>query len=205
MIKKFVCFIILFSMTILIMGNLSVSKVLNNEEAITVKDTVDQIVQCQKIESLSYEYGDAYQTSENTISYVIDSQKINYRDENGEWKKVDDEIISTDIDDSSYQFKNKANDFTVLFGQADSVMMAKVSKDNYWISFQLSVNDNATLSVNNSISDGNEYLDYLDSNVNTIICKNSFDNCDLAYTVSGDTLKEDIILYSKPDFPKLQI
>ncbi len=94
--------------------------------------------------------------------------------------------------------------YKTYYGLANSTLYSKVSKQDHWASFSLDISQKSTLSISNGVKEfGNDYLIGLNSKSNTIICNDIFDNCDLAYTVSGDTLKEDIILYSKPSFSEL--
>lgn len=60
------------------------------------------------------------------------------------------------------------------------------------------------MSQDQSVEDqNNEYLKQINDQNNSLIYKNVFPNADMAYSVDGEELKEDIILYSKPSFTEL--
>ncbi|MBN1892105.1 MAG: DNRLRE domain-containing protein [Clostridiales bacterium] len=175
----------------------------NNSDIAIEKLSIDQIIRCPQIASLSTEYANAYQTSENIVTSVVDSQKINFKNEYSLWEEVNDSIV-TSPNESDSQFENRANDFKVYFALNSSELMTRISKQDHWVTFSLDVGDSANLSRNNGVKEyDDEYLKGLNSNMNSIICNNAFGSCDVAYTVSGDTLKEDIIFYSKPQFSEL--
>ncbi len=202
--KKLVIFLSLFVIIFLTFNSVSATTIQSYNEHSSNSLSVDQIESCNRIDSLTSEYSNAYQVDESTISYIIESQKINFRSDNWAWEKVNDEIIKMDIIDSNYQFENKANDFKVSFGLDDEKILTKISKNKYSIEFSLPANNNTSLEISNSVEEcKNDYLINLNRNLNTIIYKNIFENSDLAYTVSGDTLKEDIILYSRPSFNEI--
>ncbi len=205
MTKRLLLFIFILFITLFSFTNTSAFSVADEPDHELAAETlsVDQIISCPKVDDLSSEYENAYRTNENIVTYVVDLQKINYKDYDGSWKEVNNNIVSS-FSESNFQFENQSNDFKAYFGLVNNTLNSKVSKQNHWASFSLDVSQKATLSISNGVKEfGNDYLIGLNSKSNTIICNDIFDNCDLAYTVFGDTLKEDIILYSKPSFSEL--
>ena len=69
-----------------------------NAEAEENKDNTElsyeEILQSPKAEEYMTEYADAYITSDETITYVVDTEKIHYKDENGKWQDIDNTIVA---------------------------------------------------------------------------------------------------------------
>lgn len=171
----------------------------------TVKDTmnIDQIETYPEVPEKRTEYAKAYKTSEDTITYIVDSQKIHFKNEKGIWQDVNNDIIPYTGEIYDYGYVNKANDYIMMFGMKDGKASSRISKDKYSVEFIMHSDESINLSKLNKLEllgTDNEYLNKINNQNNSIIYKNALDNSDLVYTVNGDRLKEDIVLYSKPNF-----
>lgn len=166
---------------------------------------LDTIIACSEIESLKTENANAYQTADGKITYVIDANKINYKDKAGNWQIVNDNIVYINNNNGGYTFQNASNDFICSFGiNQDGVAISRIEKRGYSIEFGIQGNELTTLGNDNIlVAKDADYLNQLNSQKNTIIYKDVFPNMDLAYTINGDTLKEDFIVYTNPNLSEI--
>jgi len=196
--KKFLTQIVT---SLLIFGTVFVSNVSasGNEGNFNLESIEDH----ENIVELTTEYADAYISGEDQITYIIDSKKIRYKDENGSWQDVNNEIIQEKDASGKYNYRNRANDFSTFFGDNEKGQpMARIEKGKYSIEFVL-LSDKSTLSKEQSVED-NEYIKQINDQNNSLIYDHVFADSVLAYTVFGDELKEDIIFYSKPNLSSIE-
>ncbi len=87
--------------------------------------SLEEIKSCPEAEEYMTEYADAYITSDETMTYVVDTEKIHFKDENGKWQDIDNTIVA----DSEWDYRNKANDLKMLFKSDDEGIVSRLEKE----------------------------------------------------------------------------
>ena len=111
--------IIICCLTLAMLLSIGISTGLAEEDRnhIVIEErTVEEIMQFPQNENMKTEYANAYQTSEDTVTYVIGTEKINFMDENGTWQEVSNAIVQNKGEKGPYNYSNEANDFITSFG-----------------------------------------------------------------------------------------
>ena len=121
-IKKTVSLICVIAMLFSLSGSIPVSHSMPAEEM-----SLEEIKSCPEAEEYMTEYADAYITSDETITYVVDTEKIHYKDENGKWQDIDNTIVA----DSEWDYRNKANDLKMLFKSDDEGIVSRLEKEGH--------------------------------------------------------------------------
>ncbi len=191
-IKKTVSLICVIAMLFSLSGSTPVSHSMPAEEM-----SLEEIKSCPEAEEYMTEYADAYITSDETITYVVDTEKIHYKDENGKWQDIDNTIVA----DSEWDYRNKANDLKMLFKSDDEGIVSRLEKEGYLLQFRL-LTDSSAEAVSSIDSKSNEYIENLNEKGNVLFYET--DEYKVAYTARAEMLKEDVILYEKPEFNKIE-
>ena len=141
-----------------------------------------------------------YKTNFGGYSAYISSVPLHYLD-NGEWKDIDNSLSQND----DGTFSNAANGFEVNLpvALADNSGVS-ISKDNYSVSFALNdTKDNQNVKVENnkkSTENSINTADNIASETDTsssVEYKDVMKNTDVKYVVSGNSVKENIIIDKK--------
>lgn len=157
-------------------------------------------------------YSKHFQNEDGTIRAVTYNEPIHYQDSNGDWKNIDNTIIS----DVSYQtsgfskkvateqyYTSKDNPYIkVLFNKETSeTNLIKLNIDRYDISWGISdLQDSIAKPLNETKSDDPYNL----TNVNGgVKYTNAFLNADLYYYITSNNLKEEIILNEKSNINQI--
>lgn len=144
--------------------------------------------------------------SDNTIQAVMYNEPVHYK-ENGEWEDLDNslEYQKSTNDDDFNGYKTKNGSFDVKFAKnANSDKLVKISEGKYNLSWNL-LNRSKIISGINNIeieeSEINENPTLVEQRVEnasqSVLYKSIIHHTDLEYTVSGNGLKENIIV-NKP-------
>lgn len=207
--KKYRKFIFLLMLSAVFVICQTQAVLMADESALTTdsenNQNLDNITSFPEIISLKTENANAYQTADGQITYVIDANKINYKDKAENWQTVNDEIVVIESAIDGYRFQNASNDFITSFGiNEDGMAISRIEKNGYSIEFGVQGNTLTTLNKENTLNVTDvDYLNQLNSQNNSIIFKDVFPNADLAYTVKGDALKEELVVYEKPGFSEI--
>ncbi len=191
-IKKTVSLICVIVMLFSLSGSTPVSHSMPAEEM-----SLEEIKSCPKAEEYMTEYADAYITSDDAMTYVVDTEKIHFKDENGKWQDIDNTIVA----DSEWDYRNKANDLKMLFKSDDEGIVSRLEKEGYSLQFRL-LTESSAEAVSSIDSKSNEYIENLNEKENVLFYET--DEYTAAYTARAEMLKEDIILYEKPEFNKIE-
>ncbi|MHB8963649.1 MAG: hypothetical protein ACYC5K_10910, partial [Saccharofermentanales bacterium] len=94
----------------------------------------DTIGNYQRINELTTENADVYLTGQNQITCIVDLEKVHFRDMNGTWQDVDNQIIEKTDEDGNIYYKNKANDININFKVNEmGYPVTEIRKDQYSI------------------------------------------------------------------------
>lgn len=126
-----------------------------------------------EIELQKTENSSLFLNPDGTFTKEVYSQPIQFKDESGKWKKVNNELEKTNK--KGYTYKNKENKMKTYFNKMGNV---KIEDNNKTIDFKL---------LNMSEVEPN-------TNKNKIEYKHIKKGSNLQYTVSSSRLKEEIIL-----------
>lgn len=127
-----------------------------------------------------------YEQSDGSMSTIVHAEPIHYIAESGCMEEIDSTLKRTDY--CGYSYVNKANDWHAYFsdkpGENPKVML---EKDRHVLDFSLECNGIAKVKV-----DGNK-----------IVYQNVFEDVDVAYTVLGNAVKEELIIKSPSDLGEI--
>ena len=141
-----------------------------------------------------------YKTNFGGYSAYISSVPLHYLD-NGEWKDIDNSLSQND----DGTFSNTANGFEVNLPAAlTDNSGVSISKDSYSVSFALNdTKDNQNVKVENNKKSAENSINTADSiaseadTSSSVEYKNVMKNTDVKYVVSGNSVKENIIIDKK--------
>lgn len=136
---------------------------------------------------------------DGTYSTQISQQPIHFKDDNGKWEEINNQLIETE----NHTVQNAANDFTVKFDKTLAEEDAALSISDEDTEIQMGLvetnDDDNKVSLQKSVNNVTSSI-----NENTITYKNVSDNVNVVYSVGADRVKEDIIYTEKPEngFPE---
>lgn len=164
-------------------------------------------VQVEELEDQRDIYSKTYETSEGTNVAISSSLPIHYED-NGQLVEIDNTLVKSEKDDTVYT--NKSNPYDVELPETlNSSAEVSLNYNSSPISFKLigDILESTLISVEkynkNEVDEFDvESVAYSESNLDCVIStatyKNILDNTDIEYTVTPETLKENIILNKCP-------
>ena len=185
--------------------------VTTDKEQLTGADIVSEDV------SRREEFVKHYLTGDGTYFAVAYAEQVNYLDDDGEWKEVDN-TFSTNIFTGEKSTRN--DKFKVKFAnKADKDKLVSIQTDGFKVSWGLTVSeDGSTYSALNKVK-GTENgklkakdikttqdAQSLGKAVSGIIYEDAYgDYLDVRYTVAHQKVKEDLILNEKSDFTSYKV
>ena len=134
-----------------------------------------------------------FEREDGSFTAVVTSDPIHYED-NGEWKEIDNTLVRT-----SDRITNKENSFSVSFptvlNPENDVL---ISDGESTVSFAVNNIENSGAVIDNSAESGAPELISSINTASSVEYKNIAAATDLKYELNSDSLKESIILNSKP-------
>jgi len=143
-----------------------------------------------------------YQREDGTYTVFASAVPIHY-EENGEWKDIDNTLVEKEVSGKAI-LTNKSNSYKVEIPESlSSNSEIKLSNGESQISFTMRDITTSDGTVNNSVSnaDDSELADLVDieSKDSAVTFENVRPNINVEYVVGADSLKESIILETKPN------
>lgn len=155
------------------------------------------------------EFEKHFQNEDGTITVATYASPVHYKSANGEWIDIDNTLVENLSSKAIVQDKvyiNKGNSFKVTLNEkTNSNDLASIQMDGYELSWQISDTLDTNSVVINSVDETKEFTKTeLNKIYSEIIYKNAFNNADLRYNLSFQSLKEEVILHQIPTFDKIK-
>lgn len=179
------------------------------DENLQVYDPDELIQKYPELPEFRTANGNAYMTQEDTITYLLDICNVNYKDDEGLYRPIDNSIVpleeaitgaKTGINEFSY--KNKENSLNYYFGYRDSKPLIRVEQNGAYadISFNSKKLTDMHLvkDVDSRISN-KELSSFLQRNPSIMYQDSISGKMDITYTIASNGLKEMVFLYEYPE------
>ena len=128
-------------------------------------------------------FSNTYLNPDGSFTVEVSNKPVNYKNRAGNWRRIENEIVPSDT--APYEYQNKANAFKVHFGKNKESRPA------------ININFMKNRWINISPAEGEVQSET--SNKSTVVYKDINRGIDYKYTISGDMIKEEIILSRYPD------
>lgn len=136
-----------------------------------------------------------FRMSDGTFTAASYDAPVHYN-EDGEWKDIDNTLSeTTDIEDNTAIYENADNTLKVKFAKkSNSKNILKLQQDEYKLAFSLlgDVNKHVECERTNIKDDGD--IATLENIESRVCYKNIFDGADIEHIVTGQKVKENIII-----------
>ena len=169
------------------------------ENVVTSTETVNSTEEPEIISELTEKRDETtkyFAMSDGTIKACIYPQNVHYF-ESGKYKEIDNTLVETKEDGKTY-YKNKKNDFSVKMPESFTEDYIEFSDENGYIKFKLKGATNKKIEKIEKEQKKKNTDKTVVNNVNDkAIFKSIKGNIDIEYDLSGNKLKETIILYKK--------
>ncbi len=166
----------------------------NNQQYDTTTDSsfdIRNIEIKEEVISLRTINSKTFRRVDGTYELAIYGTPVHYK-ENGKYKEIDNSLL---IDEEKSEYKNKANAFDIKFPKTlDNNKSIKLSKDEYSIEWSINNLSNETNITHNDIEKTKSIIKELINNNDRVIYYDIFNHVDLEYIVSGNQVKENIII-----------
>ena len=130
--------------------------------------------------------------SDRSIMAAMYDQVVHYRDD-GAWVDIDNSFSTN----SENEFENKSNGFKTKFSKkSNGNKLVTIKKDNYSLSWMLDDADKVDAQVSQSNESASEDISVLKNLQGSVTYPDIQNDVDLQYVISGNNLKENIILQS---------
>ena len=134
--------------------------------------------------------------SDGTTKACLYPQNIHYLDD-GEYKEIDNTLVKDTKDGKTY-YKNKKNSFSVTIPENYTDDYIQFSDGNGYVKFKLKGATNKKIEkTEKKLTKNNKDKTLVENISDKAIFKSIKGNIDVEYDVSGNTLKETIVLYKK--------
>jgi len=165
----------------------------DTEETETISEEAEIISELTDKRDVTTKY---FAMSDGTTKACIYPQHIHYLDE-GEYKEIDNTLIKDTKDGKTY-YKNKKNSFSVKIPENYGDDYIKFSDENGYVKFKLKGATNKKLEkIEKEQTKKNKDKTLVDNVNDKAIFKSVKADVDIEYDVTGNKLKETIVLYKK--------
>ncbi len=169
------------------------------ENVVTSTETVNSTEEPEIISELTEKRDETtkyFAMSDGTIKACIYPQNVHYF-ESGKYKEIDNTLVETKEDGKTY-YKNKKNDFSVKMPESFTEDYIEFCDENGYVKFKLKGATNKKIEKIEKEQQKKNTDKTVVNNVNDkAIFKSIKGNIDIEYDLSGNKLKETIILYKK--------
>ena len=145
-----------------------------------------------------------FRMSDGSVMVAVYPYDVHYTDENGEWKDIDNSLVS-DTDESDSVYGNRKNETFVKFmKKSNKNKLFTFTKDGYKIKVAIDDVSKVKGSVSESTVNSEKGNPYELKNLGgQITYTDILENTDIQYTVVSKELKENIILKKQVDFQSI--
>ncbi len=148
-----------------------------------------------------------FKMSDGTIKAATYNQAVQYQNDNGVWKDIDNTLVSSSEEDSTDDFKydgyeNKSNRFKVKFAKnSKQNKLMSLKLDDYALSFSLLNKSKSIFSSKMKEKDKPKKISDLElqNTTQTVYYEDIISDTDIEYTISGESIKENIIVKNEKD------
>ena len=134
--------------------------------------------------------------SDGTYMNAVYNEQVHYN-ENGKWKDIDNSFNNVTDSNGENVIENRENSFKINFSKkAKKNKLVTIKKDQYHIGWSLTDAEKATAKILKNDNDSTS-LTSLKNITGSVTYENILNNTDLRYTVTANSVKEDIILKNK--------
>ncbi|MFA5676192.1 MAG: DNRLRE domain-containing protein [Christensenellales bacterium] len=173
-------------------------KPLQEAQAASEPEVVDNnAIRVTEVLDLRDSRSKTYKLSDGSYEWVGYAQDVHYRDQKGKYQQIDNSIVRDNLKTESvdYKYKNKANSFTVRFGD-----MADSSVSPVYIEYQgksiafAPVNGKASSAEKTKNANSEMLSEIISDTESCMLYKDIYPGVDLMYEVKTSGIKEYIIL-----------
>lgn len=152
------------------------------------------------------EYSKTYRREDGTFTQVQSMSPLHFK-EDGQWKDIDNTLVSEKNKDGQKIWTNKSSGFKVELPKTlDKENEVKIQKDGHTLSFAL-VNDTVKKQARSTVKKNKENkkdskaqrATKIEQKTQKVVYKNISANTDLEYVVFADGIKENFIVKEVPD------
>lgn len=146
--------------------------------------------------------------SDGSYYVAMYNNAVHYQDENGDWQDIDNTLSgssASDSDDIAGVATNKGKHAVKFANNSNSSKLVAIKQDKYKISFNLvGANNNKAATVTNPAAHSEdatelEKITVLNKMISSVKYADILDGVDLEYVVSGNDVKENIIVKEKAE------